>query len=70
MTLPLCTSAMAAVSPEEAAKLGSTLTPVGAEKAGNADGMIPAWSGGLPKNTGAIDSAGFLANPYDSERPL
>jgi len=70
LALLLCTSAMAAVSPEEAAKLGTTLTPVGAEKAGNTDGTIPAWSGGLPKNAGAIDSAGFLANPYDSERPL
>ena len=28
---------MAKVSPEEAAKLGNELTPIGAEKAGNAD---------------------------------
>lgn len=34
----LAANVMAAVSPEEAAKLGTTLTPVGAEKAGNADG--------------------------------
>jgi len=45
----LATNVMAAVSPEEAAKLGTTLTPVGAEKAGNADGSIPAWTGGIPK---------------------
>ena len=31
----------AAVSAEEAAKLGKELTPVGAERAGNADGTIP-----------------------------
>ena len=43
----LATSVMAAVSPDEAAKLGNTLTPVGAEMAGNADGSIPAWTGGL-----------------------
>ncbi len=37
----------AAVSPQEAAHLGADLTPLGAEKAGNADGSIPAWTGGL-----------------------
>ena len=31
----LATSVMAAVSADEAAKLGTTLTPLGAEKAGN-----------------------------------
>lgn len=39
-------SVMAKVSPEEAARLGQDLTPVGAEMAGNADGSIPAWTGG------------------------
>ena len=33
--------AFAAVSPDEAKQLGTTLTPVGAEKAGNKDGTIP-----------------------------
>jgi hypothetical protein len=40
-------TAWAKVSPEEAAKLGKTLTPFGAEMAGNADGTIPAWTGGI-----------------------
>ncbi|NVZ84273.1 DUF1329 domain-containing protein [Pseudomonas yamanorum] len=66
----LAANVMAAVSPEEAAKLGTTLTPVGAEKAGNADGSIPAWTGGIPKNAGAVDSKGFLADPFTSEKPL
>ncbi|WP_411887238.1 DUF1329 domain-containing protein [Hydrocarboniphaga effusa] len=35
--------ASAKVGPDEAGKLGKDLTPVGAEKAGNADGSIPAW---------------------------
>ena len=59
----------AAVSPAEAAKLGTTLTPMGAEKAGNADGSIPAWAA-MPKNAGAVDAKGFLADPYGSEKPL
>jgi hypothetical protein len=71
LTLSLLASGvMAAVSPGEAAKLGTTLTPLGAEMAGNADGSIPAWTGGLPVNAGAVDAAGFLADPFPSEQPL
>ena len=43
----LCAPALAKVGPDEAAKLGTTLTPNGAEKAGNAEGTIPAWDGGI-----------------------
>ena len=39
-------SAWAKAPPEEAAKLGNELTPVGAERASNADGSIPVWTGG------------------------
>src|SRR3990167_10818774 len=66
----LATSVMAKVSPDEAAKLGASLTPIGAEKAGNADGSIPEWTGGLPTNAGAVDAKGFLSDPFASEQPL
>ncbi|MDT6920849.1 DUF1329 domain-containing protein [Pseudomonas atacamensis] len=65
----LATSVMAAVPAAEADKLGKSLTPMGAEMAGNADGSIPAWKP-LPKNAGSVDSKGFLSNPYASEQPL
>ncbi len=42
-------SASAAASEQEAARLGKDLTPVGAEKAGNKEGTIPAWTGGITK---------------------
>ncbi len=45
LTLSLPT-AHATATAEEAAKLGTTLTAVGAERAGNADGSIPEWIGG------------------------
>jgi hypothetical protein len=64
----MASSVMAAVSADEAAKLGTTLTPMGAEMAGNAAGTIPKWSP-LPTNAGAVDARGFLANPYGSEQP-
>ncbi len=63
-------SVMAAVSPEQAAKLGTTLTPFGAEKAGNAAGTIPEWTGGLAQNAAPVASNGFLGNPYANEKPL
>ena len=56
-------SAFAAVSPEQAAELGKTLTPMGAEMAGNADGSIPAWNPkGSPVPSGAYDGVTSTAD--------
>ncbi|HCL3791623.1 TPA: DUF1329 domain-containing protein [Pseudomonas aeruginosa] len=66
----LATNVLAAVSPDEAATLGTTLTPLGAEMAGNADGTIPAWTGGLPKDAGTVDDKGFLTDPFANEKAL
>ena len=65
----LASSVMAAVPASEAAKLGASLTPMGAEKGPNANGSIPAWSP-LPKTAGSVDAKGFLADPYGNEKPL
>jgi hypothetical protein len=63
-------SAMAAVSAEEAAQLGDTLTPFGAEKAGNADGTIPAWTGGLTEPPADYQTgSGIRPNPWPDEEP-
>jgi hypothetical protein len=45
--LALTATAAWGVSAEEAARLDSDLTPMGAERGANADGTIPAWTGGL-----------------------
>ncbi|QRY77922.1 DUF1329 domain-containing protein [Pseudomonas sp. PDNC002] len=66
----LATGVMAAISPEEIAKLGTSLTPLGGEKAGNADGSIPAWTGGLKPGAAALDGNGFLGDPYAGDKPL
>jgi hypothetical protein len=47
--LAFAVPASAKVSADEAARLGKDLTPVGAVKAANKDGTIPAWDGGLTK---------------------
>ena len=64
----LASSVMAAASPEEAAKLGTSLTPLGAEKAGNADGSIPEWTGGLTTDAAPLKN-GHLTDPFKGEQP-
>ncbi len=54
--------ATAEMTPQDAARLGKDLTPLGAEMAGNKDGSIPAWTGGLGKATSA--------DPFAGEAPL
>ena len=60
--------AIAKVDAAEAAKLGKELTLVGAEKAGNKEGTIPAWTG--RKQTGKLSDE-FPNDPaIDDEKPL
>jgi hypothetical protein len=63
-------SVSAAVSADEAKALGGKLTPVGAEKAANASGSIPAWSGGLSKIPAGFVSGGHYPDPYAGDAPL
>ncbi|MBB2497107.1 DUF1329 domain-containing protein [Aquipseudomonas ullengensis] len=65
----LATGVMAAVTEQEAAQLGSSLTPLGGQKEGNADGSIPAWNGGLAPGAAPVAN-GFLGNPFEGEQPL
>lgn len=59
--------AMAAVAPEDIARLGKDLTPVGAEKLGNGND-IPAWRGGLPLDKKHKPGA-FHADPFAADQP-
>nr|VFK51159.1 MAG: Protein of unknown function (DUF1329) [Candidatus Kentron sp. TUN]VFK52563.1 MAG: Protein of unknown function (DUF1329) [Candidatus Kentron sp. TUN]VFK53047.1 MAG: Protein of unknown function (DUF1329) [Candidatus Kentron sp. TUN] len=65
---------MAKMSAEEIAQLGVTLTPLGGEIAGNADGTIPTWDGGIESAADAgypdFKPAGHHPDPYDNETPL
>ena len=66
----LASGVMAAVSEQEAAQLGTSLTPLGAQKEGNADKSIPAWDGGLKPGAAPVDAKGFLGDPFKNEKPL
>jgi hypothetical protein len=60
----------AAVSADEAKALGSTLTAVGAEKAGNKDGTIPAHTGGLTTPPAGFKTGdGIRPNPFAADKP-
>lgn len=64
-------STLAAVSAEEAARLGKDLTPMGADKAGNTDGTIPAWTGGGVGEIPASYVEGeHHPDPFADEEPL
>ena len=75
LSLLVALPSQAAPSAEEAARLGTTLTPFGAEKAGNQDGSIPEYTGGLctpPAGYKPLDpNGGFpYVDPYADEKPL
>ncbi|MBW2369043.1 MAG: DUF1329 domain-containing protein [Deltaproteobacteria bacterium] len=62
---------LAKVSADEAAKLKTELTPMGAEKAGNADGSIPAWTGkGVPVPAGYKGPGYHQPDPFPEDKPL
>ena len=67
----LAGNSMAAVAPQDAAKLGSSLTPLGAEKAGNAAGSIPPWSGGITQAPAGYKGSGtHHIDPFAGDKPL
>lgn len=65
-------AAMAAVGADEAKQLGTTLTPWGAEKAGNKAGTIPAYTDGQVKPPANYDpkKPGVRPDPFAEEKPL
>lgn len=63
-------AAWAEVAPQEAEQLKTTLTPLGAERAGNKDGTIPAWTGAYTTLTPGFVNGGRRPDPFANEKPL
>ena len=63
-------TAVAKVSEAEAAKLSNELTPMGAVRAGNADGSIPAWNGGITSAPAGYNVGDHHPDPFTSDKPL
>lgn len=60
----------AKVNPQQAARLGQDLTPLGGERAGNAAGTIPAWDGGLAKPIPGYQPRMHHPDPYAGDAVL
>jgi len=52
------------------ADLGGALTPMGAIRAGNADGTIPEWTGGITAPPADYAVGGHHPDPYAGDAPL
>ncbi len=66
----LSTSGFAAITAAEAERLTTDLTPNGAERAGNKDGTIPAWTGGIGKPPAGWKPEMGYTDPFAAEKPL
>jgi hypothetical protein len=63
----MVSAANAGVTPAEADKIGKSLTPVGAEKAGNG-GEITAWDGGITTPPAGFNAGDKLVDPYATDK--
>jgi len=64
-------NAFAELSAADAARLGGDeLTPIGAERSGNAAGTIPEWTGGLTEMPAGYVEGEPLVDPFPDEKPL
>ncbi len=74
VALTVCsTGVLAKVGSQEAAKLGVTgtpLTPMGAERAGNKDGSIPEWTGGITQAPAGYKVGDHHPDPFADDKPL
>ncbi|WP_421684391.1 DUF1329 domain-containing protein [Stutzerimonas urumqiensis] len=70
LLLATLTLTQASLAADGQPPLDAGLTPIGAERAGNADGSIPAWEGGLDKRDFTAAANGTPTDPFANEQPL
>ncbi|HWJ07366.1 MAG TPA: DUF1329 domain-containing protein [Steroidobacteraceae bacterium] len=66
----LAVVATASQAAPDHSRLGKDLTPVGAERAGNAEGTIPAWDGGLVQPPAGWTPQQGYVDPFPGDKPL
>lgn len=70
VALVLSCSVAAKITSEQAARLGNDLTPLGGEKAANADGSIPAWDGGITSAPAGYSAGMHHPDPFKDDKVL
>jgi len=62
--------AAAGAKPDEIGRLTTDLTPMGSERAGNAAGTIPEWTGGITTPPPEYKPGDHHQNPWPDDKPL
>jgi hypothetical protein len=62
--------AWAGAKPDQIHRLNEDLTPMGSERAGNADGTIPEWTGGITQPPAGYKVGDHHPNPFPEDKPL
>jgi len=77
LSLSLCiglllgsTQSLAGAKPDQVNRLSEDLTPMGSERAGNAAGTIPEWTGGITAPPAEYKPGDHHQNPFADEKPL
>jgi hypothetical protein len=63
-------AAIAGAKPDMVARLAEDLTPMGSERAGNAEGTIPAWTGGITELPAGYSPGDHHPDPFADDEPL
>ena len=66
----LASPAAADVTADQIARLGADLTPLGGERAGNAEGTIPEWTGGITEPPAGYVLGEHHRDPHAGDQPL
>ena len=62
--------AVAGAKPDQIHRLSEDLTPMGSERAGNADGTIPEWTGGITTPPAGYQPGDHHPDPFPDDQPL
>ena len=62
--------AVAGAKPDQINRLSEDLTPMGSERAGNAEGTIPEWTGGITTPPAEYKPGDHHQNPFPEDKPL
>jgi len=66
----IVTETLAGAPEDQVRRLSQDLTPIGAERAGNAAGTIPAWTGGITEPPSSYSPGDHHPDPFIDEQPL
>ena len=70
LSLLLSCSLHAEITSDQINRLGNDLTPLGGERAGNADGSIPEWTGGLTEPPSGFKQGEHYIDPFENDPVL